>query len=212
MSFTRTAAFSGIIFVVLIVISVAMLGLAPMLDEEAGGIGNDILDVRRHESALTFGMTAIPFFAVFLGGLLRPIRASDQEHGDAWGVVVLTGAILVVATTMIGSVLSAVLVFDSGDGLDPPTARALWDGQLMSFALTGTAMTTLTAGVAIPGLKYNLQARWLSWLGLLAAVLGVLSLISLVNASDGASLFGWAGLIGFLGWALATSIMMLRED
>lgn len=189
-----------------------MLGLWPLFDEEARGIGNDVMDVRRHETALTFGITVIPFFAVFLGGLLRPIRASDQEHGDGWAVVVLTGAILVVATAMIGNALSAVLVFRSGEGLDPPIARALWDGQLMAFALTGTAMTTMTAGVAIPGLKYNLQARWLGWLGLLAAVLGVLSLISLVNASDGASLFGWAGLIGFLVWALATSIMMLRED
>ena len=112
MSFTRTAAIAGIVLVILLIVNAVLLGNPPMIDEDTEEIqkylkGNGDM----HKIGALVGFAVLPLFAVFLAGIVRPIRASDQEHDEGWAVVVLAGAIVLAAVATMGGVLQAALFF-----------------------------------------------------------------------------------------------------
>ena len=213
MSFTRTAAIAGIVLVILLIVNAVLLGNPPMIDEDTEEIqkylkGNGDM----HKIGALVGFAVLPLFAVFLAGIVRPIRASDQEHDEGWAVVVLAGAIVLAAVATMGGVLQAALFFRDGAEIDASTERALWDAATVAFAVTGIAIATLVGGVTIPQLRHGLVAAWQGWLGVLVALIGIAALAAAVSTNVGVSFLAMAAFIGFLVWTLATSLVMYMDS
>ncbi len=213
MSFQRTAATSGFILVILLVINGVLLGNVPLAGDDIDEIEDYVTnDVGLHKTALFIGVIVLPFAIAFFAGVFHLLKNSDQERNETWAAAALASAILVAASAGIGDTLYAALIFRGGDGLDPSATRALYDIQAVAYASVGIALTALALSVAIPTLMHGILPSWYGILGLVIAALGVLSTFGMVLDSNTGSFLGGTAFVSFGVWALVTSVLMYRQE
>ncbi len=213
MSFSRIAAIGGFIFVVLIFLSIGLLGTdQPTLDDPIEDVVEYINeDAGMHRASTVFGVLVLPFVVVFFAGIVSKVRESDREHGEAWGIAALAGAILLGATAGIGDALTGVLFLRAGDGLDESTVRAIYDGSFIAYASAGIAVAAVTGSVAVPAIRYRFWPVWYGWLSAVAAVIGFVSVAGVLWTSTTGAGFGFVWFIALLVWLLATSVLLYRD-
>ena len=213
MSFNRVAAIGGLVAVVLLILNASLLGNQPTLDdpiEDVVAYINDDADL--HRTAMLLGVLVLPFYAVFFAGIVSRVRDSDREHGEAWAIAALVGAVLMLATAAIGDSMAVVLFLRAGDGLDDSTVRAVYDALLVSYSSIGIAVAALTGSVAVPAIRYRFWPSWYGWLSALVAAIGFVSVAGVAWTSVTGLVLGFAPFIGVLIWTLVTSLLMYRES
>ena len=213
MSYARTAGGFGIIAFVLMVLNVAFYGSTPTLDDPTSEIVAYIgEDLDMHRLALIFGVLILPFYAVFLSGMVARIYAVDREHGEAWGLVALIGGIMIGATATIGGVAVGTLLLRGGAGMDDETIRAIWDLGGRAYSGVGIAIAVLTGAVAMSSYRHPRWPPWYTYLSALVALIGVISVASTSWTSDTALVLGYVAFTGLAVWTLVSSIMLVNEE
>lgn len=213
MSFTRTAGAAGVIAVLLMLLNLALLGNQPTLDDPTSEVVSYIgEDLDMHRAGLLFGAAILPFYAVFLVGIVSLIRASDREHNESWAIVALAGGILLGAVATVGDLMIGALTLRGGAGLDDETIRALWDVGVRAYSSAGIAIGTMTAAVAISSLRHPRWAEWYGWLSALAAVVAFITIIGTNWTSDTGYYLGFLGFGALIVWTIVTAVLMLREE
>ena len=212
MSFRRLAAYGGIGAVVLLVLNIILLGNQPLATDSIEEIVDYLRkDIKAHKLGFIFGLAVVPFFALFLAGVVTEMRATDREHNEGWAIVTLSGGILLAAAAGVGEALLGALFFRGGSGLDPAIVRALYDAQAVAFASTGVAMTALVGGVAASTLLHRREPAWYGWLSALVAALGILTLVGIMSRTTGVYVLVIPSFFGLIVWTLVTSVLMLRS-
>ncbi len=213
MSFSRVAAIGGFIATVLIILSVGLLGDAPTLDDPIEDVMEYISDdADMHRASLILGVLLLPFAVVFFAGIVSKVRDSDREHGEAWAIAALAGAIFIGATATVGDILTGVLFLRAGDGLDESTVRAVYDGAAIAYASTGIAVAALTGTVAVSAIRHRFWPEWYGWLSALAAAIGFVSVAGVAWTSTTGLVLVTAPLPALGVWMLATSVLLYRDD
>lgn len=213
MTFSRIAALSGLAFVVLAVANGILLGNPPFPQA-------DLVDVReyvengeaRHKAALLVLHVAFGFAVIFFAGIVKHLRASDTENGEAWGIAALGGGILGGAAAVVGNTLFALLVYRAGSGLDDSVLGMLKDGELIAFSAMGVPIAAVAVSVAVPTLRHGVLPVWYGVLSLIAATTSVLGTIAMVLIT---AVGGWLSSIATAGlgvWVLATSLVLLQRS
>lgn len=211
MDFKRFAGFAGVLAVLLFALSQILLGSVPRSDDSIQKVAEFVSeDNALHKTALLLGFIGAIPFVFFLAGFLVPIFKSDREHGEAYGVVVFGGALLVGASAGVGDAASAAIHLREGDGLAAESLRALWDLQSAGYGLAGIGMTILGAGAAMVILRRKVMADWVGWLAVLVAVAGPFGLLAALSGSGIATL-GFVSFVAFLIWMGATAISMIMS-
>ena len=212
MSFNRIAAIGGFIAVALLILSGALLGNQPTLDDPLEDVVQYIGDdLTMHRLAMVFGILVLPFFVVFFAGIVSKLRDGDRELNEAWGIAALAGAIFIGATAAIGDTFAVLLFLRGGDGLDDSTVRVIYDGLIVAYGSTGIAVAGATGSVAVAAIRREFWPTWYGWLSALAAAIGFISVGGILWTSFTGQLLGFAAFIGFLVWTLATSALMYQE-
>lgn len=212
MSFRRIAAYGGIGFVILLVVNIVLLGNQPAATDSIEKISDYLGDnTELHKIAFLVGIALLPFFAVFLAGVVTEMRATDREHGEGWAIVTLAGGILIGASAGVGDALLGALFYRGGSGLDPAVIRAVWDAQAIAYTATGLGITALAGGAAVVSLHRGRGPAWYGWLSALVAALGLLTLVGIMSTSTGLNTVAFLALPGLLVWVIVTSVLMLRS-
>jgi hypothetical protein len=210
-SFGRVAGWAGVVAVLLGVLSLVFGGSPPDSGDSVAKVGEFVAeDNGLHKTGLFFGFLIGVPFVIFLAGFLVPVFKSDREHGEAYGVVVFAGALLVGAGAGVGDIASAALHLRGGEQLGAEGTRVLYDVVIAGYSSTGIAFAILGLGAAMVILKRKVWANWVGWLAALLAVVGPLGLFGMLSGSS-LSNFGFVPFLTFLVWLLATGIEMIRS-
>lgn len=209
----RLAGWSGVVFVVVIVLSAITFGDAPSVEDDVASIREYLAsDASIHRASGVLAALAIPFEAVFLAGIIATVRRPAGDGDEIWADVARFGAITTLICVLLGDVLLDVVYFrDEAAGLDDATIRMLWDGQLIAYSVMGAGVATLTASVAVASLRGGMWPRWHAALGFVVAVTGLLAPFALLSATNGAEWLSALVFPALLIWSLASAILLIRK-
>jgi hypothetical protein len=185
---------AGVGFVVLVVISFAIVGEPPDAGEPAEEIVEHYVDNKDSIMAGTFiGLPGIALF-VFFWGYMRQVLREAEGPGGMLSLVAFAGALVIATGAAIDGTISFALA-DRADDITPEsvqTLQALWDNDFIPFVL-GQQLLWWSVGLSI--IRHQALPVWLGWV---AIVFGVAS-------------FTPAGFFAFVGgaiWVLVVSIML----
>src|SRR3954469_6860984 len=203
----RSAGASGVLFVILIVITIAIAGSPPMADDSVVKIRDYYID---HRSSLLganlVGILAVPFvlwFAVVLREMFRGDRLTS-----ALGTLSLAGVLVTAPIALVGGALnvSAIYVDRAAQRYPPDTLRLIYDAQGLTFAATSAGIVAFAVGAALAIRRSGALPSFTMWLAWLAVVGNVVAMFTVLDA--GAATFGFVGVATFALFILVTGITM----
>lgn len=203
----RFAGGAGIVFVVLIVLTILISGSPPMADDAVTKIRDYYVDHRSNLlCANLLGIVAIPFvlwFAVVLREMFRLDRLAN-----ALGTFSLAGLLVTAPIALIGGALNVSVIYIDGAAqkYPPDTLRVIYDAQGLAFAATSAGIVTFTLGAALAIRRSTLLPSFTMWLALLAVIGNVVTMFTVLDA--GAATIGFVGVATFALFILVTGIMM----
>jgi hypothetical protein len=162
----------GILFVVLVVVSFAVGGETPDIDDSQAKIVSFYVD---NDSAQMWGGVLLAWSCVallfFVGTLRQALRAATTDEGGLSTVVLLGGALMAV-----GLSLFAALTFTLGDAADDlpgqavVTLNAMNSDMFIPLAL-GTGVFNLALGLSI--IRHGALPRLLGWLAVVVGIAAI---------------------------------------
>jgi hypothetical protein len=203
----RWAGVAGIVFVILVVITIAVSGSPPMGDDAVSKIRDYYID---HRSNLLYanllGVLGIPFilwFAVVLREMFRGDRLTS-----ALGTFSLAGLIVTAPVAMIGGALNVSVIYVDGaaQAYRPETLRLMYDAQSLAFAATSAGIAAFTLGAALAIRRSGALPGFTMWLAWLAVLGNVVTMFTVLDA--GAATIGFVGVTTFALFILVTGITM----
>jgi hypothetical protein len=207
-------AATGIVFVVLLVISVIGTPMPPDLNEPSLKSAQWFKDHQDGIRTATFiGMIAGFFFLWFLGSLRTFLRDAEGGSGRLASVTFAGG----VATAALAAVGGTCLTVGA---LRPTTSpfilQTLFDLNFYLLAVGGFTLAAYLAAGSVVILRSRVLPAWLGWLGAAAAIAQLLTALAIFGSTTGATnpkdgLIPILGFIGFLVWTLAASILIIAR-
>ena len=203
----RWAGMAGIVFVILIVISVAISGSPPMADDAVSKIRDYYVEYRSNLLwANLLGILPIPFILWF-AVVLRELCRSDRL-ASALGTFSLAGLLVTAPIALIGGALNVSVIYVDGAAqrYSPGTLRIIYDAQGLAFAATSAGIAAFALGAALAIRRSGALPSFTIWLGLLAVLGNVLAMFTVLDAS--AATMGFAGVTTFALFVLVSGIVM----
>ena len=191
----KLAPLMGVVFLVLVIISIAVLGEPEEAKEGAPKIVDWYKDNKDaiYVSTLLGGFALLAFI-VFMAHVRKVLAAAAGGSSTA-ATLVLVGATILATGVAIDMTIQFAIneaVDDDIGGEAIVAMQALWDNDFLPMAF-GAGLILLSAGYA--GLTTGGIPKWLAWIALILGILG----------------FTPAGFVAFLGgavWILLTSIVL----
>ena len=203
----RWAGLAGIVFVVLVVITIVISGSPPKSDDAVSKIRDYYID---HRSNLLWanlvGVVGIPFILWFVV-VLRELFRGDRLT-TALGTFSLAGLLVTAPMAMIGGALSVSVIYIDGAAQTyrPETLRLVYDAQSLAFAATSAGIAAFALGAALAIRRSGALPRFTMWLAWLAVLGSVVTMFTVLDA--GAATIGLVGVTTFALFILVTGITM----
>jgi hypothetical protein len=163
---------TGVLFVVLLILSFIVGGEPPDVDEPVQEIVDHYVD---NETEIWVGILigglSVVSLMFFAGYLRKVFRAAEGPNGML-SALVLAGATIMAVGAGIDMTISAALV-SAVEDIDPAAVQslqALWDNDFMPIAI-GIVLLMLSSGLSI--VKYGALPKWLGWVAIVIAVVGM---------------------------------------
>jgi hypothetical protein len=209
----RYAAWSGLVFFVLLVIGFGVLPAPPDFDAPASEIARYYTD---HQDGIRVSValiTAALFFFVWFIGALRAALATGEGGGRrlanlAYG----TGLVVTAAVALCqGAVAVAAL---HPELTSPEVIRSLHDFSVVGLSPATGIFVAFFLANAVAILRLQVLPAWVGWFAAVVAVIQILG-IGVMFTDDGAFaadgvLGGFLPLIAFAVWFPAASIALAR--
>jgi hypothetical protein len=212
--YTRYAASTGILFVILIVVAFLVQPKPPASDASPAEVLTYVVDHHNALHAIQLIFAGAMFFFIWFIGALRSVLG-EAEGGQGRLATTAYGAGLISAAGLIVSLaLSATAALHPADN-GPELTRALTDAAAMVLAVSAPAAVVFFVANGLSILRSGVLPSSLGWLGFITALFNALGIGAVYTdhgafAADGA--FGFLiGFLLFLAWFLAASIMLVRK-
>jgi len=209
----RSAGWSGLAFLVVLVLSVVVPGgVAPDLSATPAAIGNYF--TTHHQGLLIsawLGLPTVAFFLWFAVGV-RAHLAHAPGAADGLPLYAISGAIVTASAALLSSAVLSVLLRTSIPVDDLPGWWGFYNLAGYGIAIGSIIFVFATAHSMR---RHGSASPPMALLGYVAALGGVLSTFSIFFASGPMSLSGWATLVLGLGllaiWVIAASFWLIRN-
>lgn len=160
-------ALTGVVFIVLLIVSFVVGGEPPDVDEGAAKIVEHYTDDKDSIMAGAFisAVAAIPL--IFFANYLRTVF-----HGTRAAATILVGAAIVAVAAGIDATLTFAMA-ETADDIEPAsvqTLQALWENDFLPFMI-GLSVFLASVGVSI--VRTAVLPNWLGWITLAFAVVSV---------------------------------------
>ena len=209
--FRRVAAVAGIAAVAVGMVTIPLMGSAPVLGDSAEDIGAYFTgnpDLHR-PAVVIAALLAIPI-VLFFAGVHRALVVSSGRSASAWATVFLYGAIMMSATAGLKEALYAAAVRYAATDPDLGVLALVSDASSIAGATLGAWLAVTVGAVGIAARRDRTAPRWYAGLCCLVAGLAVVSVIETVSTSTGGALSG-AAFGSFILWMLTSAVVMLRR-
>ncbi len=213
----RLAAATGIVFVVLVLLSFFIQGEPPAIDDPAQEIANRFTeqDAQVRTGAFLVGLALI-FFLWFIGTLVATIRRGEdavaRQSVSRLSAITLAGATVDATLIVVGTTLSAGLAVTTGEQVGADAAASLFRASQVILNLSAFATVTWMAAASLGILRTAILPTWLGWSGLAVAALWLISGFYVFDfGNDALSTLGFITLLIWLAWVLAASVLLSRS-
>jgi hypothetical protein len=210
-SWERVANWGGILFVVMVVVSVVLAGSPPKLTDTPAKIAKYFVD---HGDDIKWsgyvGALSTVFLFWWLGSVWRFLRRAEgavPRLAVAAVAGAVFGAVMAGASGLVSNAIALRGVVGSGGA----------SGTKFFFTLSWVFTAGSTIGIsifvgsiAIVAVRTRVLPVLLGWFGVLVAIVGLVSAASMASDSDALMVLTLVTLIGFLLFVLVTAIVMLR--
>jgi hypothetical protein len=213
----RLAAASGLVFVLMVILSIIVNPEAtPDTDAAAGEFLQYVTDEKdKIELSALFGALGAVAWLWFVGVVTAALsRAETLVRGFArvsW--VTFAGGLIAVALILVNSAL-LLTISATPDDTDPAVARALIVASQICFVMAAVGFVAMFSSAGILILRSGGLPRWLGWHGLLTSFLWTLALFAVLAPEDDGGAFEvyWPlALLSFLVWVVAASVALVRD-
>lgn len=200
MSANRLAALTGVAFLILAIISIAVGGGEPPdpTDDSAEEIIDFYVDEKDGVMVGAALQTLAAAALVFFGGYLRKVLHAAEGAGHMLSAVTLAGAAILATGLALDATINFALA-ETADDIEPSAAQALsalWSNDFLVFSL-GAFVFILSAGLSV--VRHGALPTWLGWV---AIVIGVLAITPV----------GFFAFLAAALWIVVVSVMLaLRE-
>ena len=186
---------TGVLFVVLLILSFVVSGEPPDADEPVQEIVDFYVDDKDSimASVLIGGVAVVSL--LFFGAYLRKVFSAAEPAGHGMlSPLVLAGTVIMAVGAGIDMTISFALA-EAAEDIDPvavQSLQALWDNDFMPIAI-GIVVLLLSSGLSI--VRYGALPKWLGWVAIVLAVVGMTPI----------------GFVSFMGgalWVIVVSIML----
>lgn len=213
----RYGAATGIVFGILLVVSIFMLPSPPHIDDSAGKIASYYADHRRAVLASgvigTLGSVAALLFICHLRHVF------DRVEGGIEGIstIVLAAGLIAVAVSslsILGASVLALMTAQPGGLADAGLARALYDAVYISYGMTMMFAASWLAAVAVGMVRGEVATPALGWFAAAVAAVSLVASVGLMTVgsySTGWTVIQFAGILGIAAWSIVAGAMMARQ-
>lgn len=197
----RLLSFSGVLFVVLVVVdAVALGGNTP----DTGASGDKIASFYdAHQVQQTAGLfllaAAVPLLVVFAGALAARLSPEGSLRRSVWPLVLLVGSGIAGAAVIVAAFVHLALVDGADKNLSAVSLQALNVLDADSWVAFNAGFGVMMLGAAGTLIPHQGGYRWFGWI---AALLGVALFIPYAD---------FVGLLGTLVWIVVLSLVLLRS-
>lgn len=186
---------TGVLFVVLLILSFIVAGEPPDADEPVQDIVDFYVDDKDSiQAGVLIGGLSVVSLLFFAAYLRKVFRAAEGPQGGMLSPLVLAGATIMAVGAGVDLTISFALA-EAADDVDPvavQSLQALWDNDFMPVAI-GIVMLLLASGLSI--VRYGALPKWLGWVAIVLAVVGMTPI----------------GFVSFMGgglWVIVASILL----
>lgn len=213
----KLAAASGILFVLLLILSIAVNAAeTPDADEAPAKFLEYVTEEKDNIElgTLVTGLAAIEwlwFVGVLTSALSRAERLARGFTRVAW--VTLAGGVLALALVLVG-VAAIAAGATAPSGTEPSVTRALVHLNYVSFSLASAGFAAMFASAGIVILRAGGLPRWLGWLGLALSLFYTLTMFTVLEPEDNGGVFElfWPlSLLLFVIWVVGASVSLIRQ-
>ena len=189
---------TGILFIIVLVISFVIMGEPPDADEPVQEIVDHYVDNKDEIAVGSLlagpGVILFLFFANHLRSLFR-----HAAPGSELPTMILVGAIVLASGVLFDATLSFAMT-EAVEDVEPEsihTMQAIWDNDFVPMA---AGMSTLLIATGLCTLRYGVLPKWLGWVAI------ALGIVTFTPA-------GFVGFIGSLVFVLIVSVLLfMRSD
>jgi hypothetical protein len=205
--FTRWGGIAGIVFVVLIVITIVTAGSPPAGDDSVDKIRAFMVD---HRSALLIGnmigLFGVPFIIWFFV-VLREVLRGDVI-ANALGTASLLGVVLTASVALAGGGVSVAAIYVNGavDTLGDDSVRIVYETQNLLFQATSAGLVLMSVAAALAIRRTGALPSFTMWLAWLATLGNLATMLTTLGA--GAATISFVGVSTFALFVLVTGITL----
>jgi hypothetical protein len=189
------APLTGVAFVIVVIVSVALQGEPPEANDPVQEIVEHYVD---NKDSIMVGSVlsglAGALLIFFASHLRRVLRAAEGEGGGMLSALALVGATVIAIGATIDSTISFALA-EAADDIDPTATQALqalWDNDFLPLAM-GVLVFFFASGLSI--VLTGALPKWLGWVAILFGIVGVTPAF-------------FIGLFGGALWILVVSVIL----
>ena len=165
-------ALTGVAFLVLAVLGLAIGGEPPGADDGAREIVDFYVDNKDGLRVAVFIHTAAMVLLVVFGAFLRDVLQAGDGGRDFLPTIAFAG-ILILATGLAIDATIALALTETAEDIDPAATQALsalFENDYIPFAL-GSIL--FLAGLGLAVLRSGVLPKWLGWVAVVLAVVGL---------------------------------------
>jgi hypothetical protein len=207
----RLGAATGILFVVLLLVSVFLAPATPDINAAPKDISAYFSDHRNVVLVSSYiGGLAVPVFLWFLGSLVQTLRRAEGEHARL-SIVCLGGGVTTAAIALATAGFTATLAWSSALHDDGGAVRALFVLSAIGLQFIYFAMAAFVASASVLMIRTGVVSRWIGEAGVVFAMVMLVGAASFASSGvfqpNGGPAF--AALSAFAAWMLAVSVRMV---
>jgi hypothetical protein len=206
----RYGALGGILFVVLVIVSIVVTGSMPNSSDSASKILKSFQDHKNGIKIGAFigGLAAIPLLW-WAGSLYARMRRAEGGQ-TRLALIAVLGLVLGGAGQIgMSAIYSTVVLTLKTVGADQAKFFFVLGQGFADTALIGLAVLTLA--VSVLALRTRVFPIWLAWVGLVDAIVFIVASYAVATTDDAIAGVGFAAFIIWAIWIIATSIIMFRS-
>ncbi len=192
----RWAPLTGVVFVVLLVLSFIVVGETPGADDSVGEVVDFYADNEGEMflSAFLAGLAAV-FFLFFVGSLTNVLQSAEGPGGWLSGVARAGGTVAAVGMLIFGGI--SFTLGDVADRLEPEATQTLNALNADFFFPLAGGIAAFLFATGLVAVRTRALPLWLAWA---AVVIGVACFTPL----------GFFAFLASIAWVLAASIVLSR--
>lgn len=195
------APLTGVLFVILVIVSFAVAGDEPPDTDEGAQAVFDFYNENDGSvvaGALVQGLAAAVF--LFFAGILRTaLREAPGARGTLAGISFAGAIVFVTGIAIDGAITFALAAEADTEGFDPVALQAmfgLWSNDWLPFAV-GLLTFMIATGMAI--IRTGVLPRWLGWAAIVIAIFA-------------ATPIGFVAFLGSAVFVLIVSVMLAMRE